>query len=176
MKARLYRTSDRQGKVKEFEIVDSLPEKGERVNFSDPGFIWGEAEKATLDPEQRHADENEIADYDFYIVPEIDTEDGEVAELHYFAVLKKGEESMRKVFTGYAIINSRIEEAPFCNEYTVFESQDAEEIIQKLAALIRVEENPEDFTVEIYTVDEDGYFVAGCDYDTAENFMKKMDR
>ena len=33
MKARLYGSESRQGKLKDFEVVDSLPEKGDAVNF-----------------------------------------------------------------------------------------------------------------------------------------------
>lgn len=89
MKARLYGSESRQGKLKDFEVVDSLPEKGDAVNFGDPGYVWGDAQEARLDPEQRHRDENEIGNYDFWVVPEIDVEDGETVELHYFATIKK---------------------------------------------------------------------------------------
>lgn len=89
MKARIYGDDNRQGKIKDFEIVNSLPEKGDDVNFGDPGYVWGDAWEARLDPEQRHRDENEIGNYDFWVVPEIDAEDGETVELHYFATLKR---------------------------------------------------------------------------------------
>ena len=128
MKARIYGSANRQGPIKEFAVVEKLPTKGEPVMLGEPDFIWGGAEKAMLDPEQRHRDENELGDYDFYVVPEINVEDGEAVAVHYFAVRRPEP----VLITEYAIINHGIEKAPYHNEDVLFESQDSEEIVAKL--------------------------------------------
>lgn len=89
IKARIYGTMDRMGRAVEFEIVDSLPIQGEAVSFGDPGYVWGTAELCRLDPEQRTRDEAELYRYEFYKVPEIDADDGEVTEWHYMAIEAK---------------------------------------------------------------------------------------
>lgn len=87
IKARLYGNSNRQGKCKSFEIVESLPEVGENVYSGNDSLVWGTAEHAHLDPEQRHKDEDKMWAYDFYEVPIIDNIiDREVVETRYYAI------------------------------------------------------------------------------------------
>ena len=57
IRARLYGTTDRQGKVRSFEVVDRIPEGAELLR---------------LDPEQRTGDDDVLYEYDFYR-----TEDGD---------------------------------------------------------------------------------------------------
>ena len=66
--ARIYGTSNNQGKVKEFQVIDYLPEIGEQVTFGDPYYTYKKIRLANLDPEQRHADEDKMNDYVFYVV------------------------------------------------------------------------------------------------------------
>ena len=164
MKARIYGSANRQGPIKEFAVVEKLPTKGEPVMLGEPDFIWGGAEKAMLDPEQRHRDENELGDYDFYVVPEINVEDGEAVAVHYFAV-KRPEPVLN---TEYAIINHGIEKAPYHNEDVLFESQDSEEIVAKL---IECQCNDSSESVEIYTVTDKGDFYEGSDFKTVSDFL-----
>lgn len=90
IKARINGGPERMGAVKKFEIVDGLPEAGELVDMSDPGYVWGEASEVVLDPEQGIADEDEHVYYTFWSVPEISTEDeDEAPQIRYFA-LKDG--------------------------------------------------------------------------------------
>ena len=70
----------------------------------------------------------------------------------------------------YAIINHNIEEAPYRNEDVFFESQNPNEILVKLIELEQGGNDLEDYSIEEYTVDEDGEFYEGSDFDTAENF------
>lgn len=81
---------------------------------------------------------------------------------------------MEKKITEYAIINHGIEDAPYHNEDVIFESQDPEEIVNKLKDLTTGDCSLEEFTVEIYEVDEDGDFWQGSDFDTAQNFCARI--
>lgn len=73
----------------------------------------------------------------------------------------------------YAIINHNIDDAPTNNEDVFFESQDPEEIIRKLQELENGQNDMTDYTIEEYTVDQDGDFYDGSDYDTVSNFRKR---
>lgn len=73
----------------------------------------------------------------------------------------------------YAIINHNIDEAPVSNEDVFFESQDPEEIVKKLQQLEDEQNDMTEYTVEEYTVDSDGDFYDGSDYDTVANFKKR---
>lgn len=73
----------------------------------------------------------------------------------------------------YAIINHNIDEAPVSNEDVLFESQDPEEIVKKLQQLEDEQNDMTEYTVEEYTVDSDGDFYDGSDYDTVANFKKR---
>lgn len=73
----------------------------------------------------------------------------------------------------YAIISHNIEDAPLNTEDTFFESQDPEEIIRKLNDLEEGGEDMNNYSIEEYTVDEDGDFVDGSDFDTVSNFRKR---
>ena len=68
VKARIYGSSEHQGKVKEFKVIDYLPEIGEQVSIGDPYYTYKKIKFADLDPEQRHSDEDKLYDYVFYIV------------------------------------------------------------------------------------------------------------
>jgi hypothetical protein len=73
----------------------------------------------------------------------------------------------------YAIISHNIEDAPLNTEDTLFESQDPEEIVKKLNELEEGSEDMTEYSIEEYTVDEDGDFVEGSDFDTISNFRKR---
>ena len=73
----------------------------------------------------------------------------------------------------YAIINHNIDDAPTNNEDVFFESQDPEEIIRKLQELEDGQNDMTDYTIEEYTVDSDGDFYDGSDYDTVSSFRKR---
>lgn len=73
----------------------------------------------------------------------------------------------------YAIINHNIDDAPTNNEDVFFESQDPEEIIRKLQELEDGQNDMAEYTIEEYTVDSDGDFYDGSDYDTVANFRKR---
>ena len=73
----------------------------------------------------------------------------------------------------YAIINHNIDDAPTNNEDVFFESQDPEEIIRKLQELEDGQNDMTDYTIEEHTVDQDGDFYDGSDYDTVSNFRKR---
>ena len=73
----------------------------------------------------------------------------------------------------YAIISHNIDDAPTNNEDVFFESQDPEEIIRKLQELEDGQNDMTEYTVEEYTVDSDGDFYDGSDYDTVVSFRKR---
>lgn len=73
----------------------------------------------------------------------------------------------------YAIINHNIEDAPTNNEDVFFDSQDSEEIIKKLDELEDGNNDMTQYSIEEYTVDEDGDFFEGSDFDTVANFRKR---
>lgn len=93
IKARLYGTSNRMGAIKDFEVIDSLPETGEPIDMHDPDWIWSRFEKVHLDPEQRTGDDDEHANYMFFegIQKNLDTD--EEYPGYYFAVPVEDEES-----------------------------------------------------------------------------------
>ena len=75
---------DRQGQIVKFKIVDALPTPGDLVDIGDV-WTWGSSTPARLDPEQRTGEDHRHAAYDFYETEELNG-DGEVSEIHYFAV------------------------------------------------------------------------------------------
>lgn len=87
IEARIYGTVERMGAIKRFEVVDTLPEQGERVDLGDPGYVWDEPQKVRLDHEQGTPDDDLHDEYDFYVVWDIDTETGEQSSAHYMAVM-----------------------------------------------------------------------------------------
>lgn len=93
VKARLYGNQNSCGKVKEFEVVENLPIEGEAIDSQDPDWVWGRAREAYLDPEQRCGDTWDNGDnYNFWVVPEYNKEDGTEASDHYFAIRTEIEE------------------------------------------------------------------------------------
>lgn len=74
----------------------------------------------------------------------------------------------------YAIINHNVEDAPGNNEDVLFESQDPEEIIRKLKELEEGKNDMTGYSIEEYTVDKDGDFFEGSDFDTVSNFCKRI--
>ena len=86
IKARTYGNENSKGRLRTFTIEDELPVAGERVQLSDPGYIWGTPELCRLDPEQGHRDEGDLYQFDFYECPIIDAEDGEISEVTYVAI------------------------------------------------------------------------------------------
>ena len=80
----------KQGPLKKFEIMDTLPKEGELVDMFDPGYKWGQPEKLILDPEQRTGHDEEIDQYDFYNVLEISTDaPKEDPGIRYIAIRKE---------------------------------------------------------------------------------------
>lgn len=74
IKARLH-GGDRQGKIREFEIVDELPEIGESASYKEPEYIYSEIFEASLDPEQGIWDDREHYKFDFYIAEITNSDD-----------------------------------------------------------------------------------------------------
>ena len=100
----------------------------------------------------------------------------------YIAVIEEGDDPICvreitkdefEIKREYAIINHNIDDAPTNNEDVFFESQDPEEIIRMLQELEDGQNDMTVYTVEEYTVDSDGDFYDGCDYDTVPNFRKR---
>lgn len=79
-------------------------------------------------------------------------------------------EQMNK--TMYAIINLPIEEAGV--DAPDYETYTTDSPVDLIAVFEAAGHDPADHCIEIYTVDEDGEFVDGSDYDTFENFKKKF--
>lgn len=100
----------------------------------------------------------------------------------YIAVIEEGDDPICvreitkdefEIKREYAIINHNIDDAPTNNEDVFFESQDPEEIIRKLQELEDGQNDMTDYAIEEYTVDQDGDFFDGSDYDTVSNFRKR---
>lgn len=100
----------------------------------------------------------------------------------YIAVIEEGDDPICireitkdefEIKREYAIINHNIDDAPTNNEDLFFESQDPEEIIRKLQELEDGQNDMTEYTIEEYTVDSDGDFYDGSDYDTVANFRKR---
>lgn len=69
----------------------------------------------------------------------------------------------------YAILKGKIKDVLDGDYDVVFKNQYPEYILSELIML-----DDDDYTVEEYTVDDDGEFVEGSDYDTVENFKKRF--
>lgn len=69
----------------------------------------------------------------------------------------------------YAILRGKIKDILDGDYEVVFKNQYPEYILAELVML-----DDDDYTVEEYTVDDDGEFLEGSDYDTVENFKKRF--
>lgn len=69
----------------------------------------------------------------------------------------------------YAILRGKIKDVLDGDYDVVFKNQYPEYVLAELVML-----DDDGYTVEEYTVDDDGEFVEGSDYDTVENFKKRF--
>ena len=69
----------------------------------------------------------------------------------------------------YAILKGKINDVLDGDYDVVFKNQYPEYILAELIVL-----DDDNYTVEEYTVDDDGEFLEGSDYDTVENFQKRF--
>lgn len=69
----------------------------------------------------------------------------------------------------YAILRGKIKDVLDGDYEVVFKNQYPEYILSELIML-----DDDDYTVEEYTVDDDGEFLEGSDYDTVDNFKKRF--
>lgn len=76
---------DRQGVVRRFEVVDVLPEVGEREDRDDDR-IYTNIYEASLDPEQGIDNDMELLEYKFYVAEVTDITENEVVYDDYFAI------------------------------------------------------------------------------------------
>lgn len=76
-----------------------------------------------------------------------------------------------KTITEYAIINAPLTTAPENNQKVRFCSQDLDEILYQLTECGGIDDS--NTSIEIYTVDENGEFVEGSDFDSMSNFLKR---
>ena len=88
IRVRSYGTENAYGIIKDFTVVKELPTNGAQVSIYDPTYTWGKSKIARIDPEQRTGDDDIHREYDFYETEELDG-DGELSEIHYFAVKNK---------------------------------------------------------------------------------------
>jgi hypothetical protein len=81
----------------------------------------------------------------------------------------EGRKEIKTMKTEYAIINAAIGDTE--RDYEVFfKSSNPQEIINNLKTN---NYNPETTSIEDYTVDDDGEFYEGSNYDTIDNFIKR---
>lgn len=70
----------------------------------------------------------------------------------------------------YAIIRGKIDNVPDDDKVVVFWNRYPEYILSELIML----DDDDEYIVEEYMVDDDGEFVDGSDFDTAENFRNRF--
>lgn len=92
VKARLYGTTNVMGIIKDFEVVDEIPNVSSIWEYNeDKRYYWKHIEPARLDPEQRFKGEDEINYYDFYTAELCDRETGNI-QIRFYAIPKALEE------------------------------------------------------------------------------------
>lgn len=88
---------DRQGAIKQFKVVDVLPEIKERNGWDDD-LIYTNIYEATLDPEQGLDNDMELLTYKFYIAEVTDVTEGEIVYKEYFAIPIVEDDQMDNMF------------------------------------------------------------------------------
>jgi hypothetical protein len=85
-------------------------------------------------------------------------------------IIFRRENIMKKEF---AVINHGIEDAPYHNWDVILETQDTKEILDWIMNAKEDGTDTSEYTIEEYTVTDDGEFYEGSDFDTLENFENR---